>query len=61
MLEWHKISLMVRVRANFLAEANIQWNCKEKRMERQENILVLAMGNRDKSCKTWCCDSKPFL
>lgn len=49
LLEWHKMSPMVRVRENFLAEVNIQWNPKEKRMQREEDsVLVLAMGNGDR-------------
>lgn len=61
MLEWHKISPMVRVRENFLAEVNVQWNHKGKRMQREEeNVLVLAMETRDGFCKTGGWDSKPF-
>lgn len=52
---------MAIVRENFLSEVNIQWNHKEKRMQKEEeNILVLAMENRDRFCKIGGWDSKPF-
>lgn len=55
------MSLMVRVRENSLTEVNIQWNHKEKRMQREEeNVLGLAVGTRDRFCKTWGWDRKPF-
>lgn len=59
LLEWHKMSPMVRAGENFLTEVNIQWNHKEKRMQKEEeNVLGLAVRVRDRFCKTRGWDRK---
>lgn len=44
MLEWHKMSPMVSVRENFLAEVSIQWDHKEKKMQGERRMSGFSDG-----------------